>query len=70
MAKKIKDLDEMSAKEIKEAFVTLLNSCAEGYTGEWDPTGEGKDGFVAMHGLLVDLADHYKVDISKAKGRI
>lgn len=69
MAKK-PNLDKMSVKEIKDAFVALLNSCAEGYTGEWDPTGEGKDGFVSMHCLLVDLAQHYNVDISKAKGRI
>jgi hypothetical protein len=52
---------------IKKDFIALLDSCAEGYSGEWDPTGEGHDGFEAMHIILKGLAKHFKVDISKAK---
>jgi hypothetical protein len=57
----------LSTERIQEIFVALLNSCTEGYTGEWDPTGEGRDGFEAMASNLMELAIHYNVDVSDAK---
>ena len=62
MAKKSK-----TDKDIENDFVALLDSCVEGFDGSWDPTGEGREGFEDMHSLLIGLAKHYKVDISKAK---
>lgn len=69
MAKKnIPDLTGMlSYDEIEREFTTLINSCVEGYTGEWDSTGEGREGFEAMAEGLKKLARHFKVDISKVK---
>jgi hypothetical protein len=57
----------LSNNDVQDEFVTLMNSCEEGYTGTWDPTGEGRDGFEAMYQSLKKLAVHFKVDISKAK---
>ena len=59
---------KLTKKNVQENFVVLINSCVEGYTGEWDPTGEGKEGFLSMRDLLEDLAKYLKIDISKAKG--
>jgi len=56
-----------SVKEVEKDFIALLNSCVEGQNGEWDPTGEGREGFEDMHRLLTGLARHFKVDISKAR---
>lgn len=57
----------MTPKDVKAEFTTLLNSCVEGYDGTWDPTGEGRDGFEAMYQGLQKLARHFKVDTSEAK---
>ena len=57
----------MTPDEIQKDFTALINSCVEGYTGEWDPTGEGKSGFEDMAEVLKRLARHYKVDVSEAK---
>lgn len=66
MAKKNEpDLTNLkSQNEVEDDFVALLNSC---HDGTWDPTGEGREGFEAMHSILTGLAKHFKVDISKAK---
>lgn len=53
--------------EREDTFIALLDSCAEGLSGEWDPTGEGKQGFEAMYESLLELAKHYRVDVSTAK---
>ena len=58
---------KLTKKERTEAFVRLLNSCEEGYTGTWDPSGEGAEGFIAMYDALLALAYHYKIDVSEAK---
>jgi len=55
----------MTKKSIQEIFIALINSCVEGYTGEWDSSGEGKEGFISMKDLLEDLAKYFKIDISK-----
>jgi len=65
--KNLKATPKLSKKAIREDFVALMNSCEEGYTGEWDPTGEGREGFSAMYYLLKKLANNLGVDISKAK---
>jgi hypothetical protein len=62
MAKK-----KLTPEDIQNEFTSLINSCVEGYTGEWDPSGEGRDGFEAMAQGLRKLASHYKVDVSDAK---
>lgn len=53
--------------EIQKDIITLMNYCREGYTGEWDPTGEGRDGFVAMYEICEKLAQTYGIDVRKAK---
>ena len=58
-----KKIDE----EVQREFTALINSCVEGYTGEWDSTGEGRDGFEAMAEGLKKLARYYNVDVSDAK---
>jgi hypothetical protein len=55
-----------SQKEIQKDFVALLNSCVEGFTGEWDHT-TGPNGFVDMYSIIESLAEHYKIDISSAR---
>lgn len=35
-------------KRIADELLSLWKSCEEGFTGEWDCTGEGKEGFTAM----------------------
>ncbi|MCX5884309.1 MAG: hypothetical protein NT096_00090 [Proteobacteria bacterium] len=68
MAKNKPDLTGiLSHDEIQGDFTALINSCAEGYTGEWDSSGEGRDSFIAMAQLLKRLARHYKVDVSDTK---
>jgi len=59
---------KLTKKEVQDHFVSLMNSCVEGYDGTWDPTGEGREGFDAMLSELRDLAKHYGVDISSVKG--
>jgi hypothetical protein len=60
-------MNKKTQKEVQKDFIALLNSCVEGTDGTWDPTGEGSEGFEAMHSILRGLAGHFKVDISKAK---
>lgn len=60
-------MPKLSKKEVKENFKALMNSCAEGFTGEWDPSGEGRDGFEAMYDQLQKLADHFRVDVTGVK---
>jgi hypothetical protein len=60
-------LKQQAEKEVQERFIALINSCVEGYTGEWDPSNEGRGGFEDMRDQLVELAEFYKVDISDAK---
>jgi hypothetical protein len=68
MKKNEPDLTNMlSQNEVEEEFVSLIDSCVEGYTGDWDPTGEDKDGFVDMKESLEKLARHFKIDVSKSK---
>lgn len=57
----------MDKKKVQQYFVALMNSCVEGYTGEWNPTGEGAGAFTSMYDQLMALAEHFKVDVSKAK---
>jgi hypothetical protein len=57
----------LSSEDIQGEFTSLINSCVEGYTGEWDSTGEGRDGFEAMAEGLRKLARYYNVDVSDAK---
>ena len=58
----------MTPEQLQRKFISLMNSCAEGYTGEWDcSTDEGKDGFEAMHEGLQKLAEHFNIDVSEAK---
>ena len=49
-------------------LITLMNSCAEGYTGEWDcSTQEGREGFQAMYDHLSKIATRLKINVSEAK---
>ena len=61
--KAVTRLDKLHSSQ----FISLMNSCAEGYTGEWDPSGDGRDGFMAMYDGLERLAKQFNVDVSKAK---
>ena len=58
-----KTTKKLTPKEVRSEFVSLMNSCVEGYTGEWDPSGEGRDGFEAMYNGIKKLARHYKVNV-------
>lgn len=58
---------KLSKKEIQRKFVALMNSCMEGRTGEWDPTGEGAESFDPMYWDLQKLAKHFGVNVSEAK---
>ena len=33
---------KVTKAEAQRELIAILNSCVEGYTGEWDPTGEGQ----------------------------
>ena len=48
-------------------LTAVMNSCVEGYSGEWDPMDEGAEGFQAMYQLLQRVADHYGIDTSEAR---
>jgi len=50
---------------IKENLQTLINSCAEGYTGEWDSSGEGREGFLAMAEVIQRIAQELKIVIEE-----
>ena len=50
-------------KEIQSKLQSIIDSCGEGYSGEWDSKGEGKDGFVSMADLLMDIADFNNIKI-------
>lgn len=52
---------------VKEDIIAVMDSCVEGYTKEWDPTGEGADGFGAMYTILQKVANHFGIDTSTAK---
>ena len=65
--KGFKATPKLIKKTVREDFIALIDSCVEGYTGDWDTTGEGRDGFNAMYDLLKKLADSFGVDVSKAK---
>ena len=67
MSNNLAYLKKQVDREIKDEFTTLINSCVEGYTGEWDSSGEGRDGFEAMAEGLRKLAEYYNVDVSDAK---
>ena len=46
-------------------LTTLMNSCVEGRTGEWDAgSDEGRKCFEDMYDHLRELADHFDVDVS------
>lgn len=52
--------------DVAEDLIAVMDSCVEGYTGEWDSTGEGKDGFGDMYTILQRVADHFGIDTSNA----
>jgi len=48
-------------EEVQELLDTLINSCIEGQTGEWDASEpNGHDGFEAMILLLEDIKEYIK----------
>jgi len=53
--------------DIAEDLIAVMDSCVEGYTGEWDITGEGADGFQDMYRLLHKVANRFGIDVSEAK---
>jgi len=55
----------MKNEMIKEYLQALLNSCAEGYTGAWDSSGEGRDGFMDMGDLIQRVASELKVELEE-----
>jgi len=57
----------MDKQSIQKNLIALLDSCVEGYSGEWDPDGEGKDGFIAMYDLLKSIAKDLNMDVSGAR---
>ena len=50
---------------IKDNLQALYDSCYEGYEGVWDPTGEGKDGFIEMASLIREVAILLKIDLEE-----
>jgi hypothetical protein len=58
---------KVTKAEAQRELIAILNSCVEGYTGEWDPTGEGQGGFVSMYEGLVKIAQAYKINIKQAR---
>jgi hypothetical protein len=58
---------KVTKAEAQKELIVTLNSCVEGYTGEWDPSGEGRDGFEAMYQGLVKVAQAYKINIKQAR---
>jgi len=50
---------------ITDVFDVLMASCMEGHDGTWDPTGEGRDGFLAMYDLLHGLKETVVAELSK-----
>ena len=60
--------EALNGLRFKDDLVTLMNSCAEGYTGEWEcSTQEGREGFVAMYDHLSKIAARLNIDVSEAK---
>lgn len=65
---KLKEILHISSnKHVARDLITVMNSCVEGYSGEWDPMDEGAAGFQAMYQLLQRVADHYSIDTSEAR---
>lgn len=50
---------------IKDNLQALYDSCYEGYDGVWDPTGEGKDGFMDMCSLIREVAILLKLELKE-----
>ena len=48
-------------KDARLDFISIKLSCEEGLSGEWDPTGEGREGFEAMLELLDRIDKHYGI---------
>lgn len=58
---------KVTKAEAQKELIATLNSCVEGHTGEWDPSGEGRGGFVSMYESLVRVAQAYKINIKQAR---
>lgn len=57
-----------TSKQVSFTILTLINSCVEGYTGEWDcTTSEGRDGFLAMKDSLEELAAFLEINTDGCK---
>lgn len=67
MSNNLAYLKKQVNKELQNNFISLINSCVEGYTGEWVPSDEGNMGFGAMAEDLRELAEYFNVDVSEAK---
>ena len=47
---------------------TLMNSCVEGRTGEWDSSSEeGRESFRPMYDSLKELARHFKIKLNRVR---
>jgi len=53
-----------NSEGIHKDFIAVMDSCVEGYTGEWEPSGEGLQD---MYYLLERVAKYYGIDTSTVK---
>ena len=58
---------EERKKVVTEELRYLMDSCVEGYNGDWDPTGEGREGFAAMYSGLLTIARTLGIVVRGAK---
>jgi len=60
--------NEQRRRKVTESVRSLIDSCVEGYTQEWDCSmGEGREGFVAMYEALVEIAQLLGINIRGCK---
>lgn len=57
-----KSFDE---SKVKKCLKVLYKSCCEGYSGVWDSTGEGREGFMDMALVIDELADSLGVKFDR-----
>ena len=55
--------EPLTKKELQEQFQSLINSCHEGYSGEWDCI-ESRGGFVAMAESIAYVASKLGVEVT------
>jgi hypothetical protein len=54
--KPARPLSKAKLRKIKNNLIPTYKSCLEGYDGVWDPSGEGREGFICMADALAEVA--------------